>query len=236
MRKTLITLALIALLPVLAVPAAEAGVFSVGASFDVGGFFFDLGFGGPRYSVHAGRHVYRVSEPFHYSGYQCHSGCYRGGGYSYHHADCPAVAYHFRSHRFDPYVSYSGFFAPRAYGGHTYGTYGRYGSRYDHYRYDRYRYDRHRYDRHRSYRNYGRDYYRPRHDDRRHHGRHYRSDSRNRHHSDRFDRDRRGHSDRGAYSTRSRGQRRDLDRGRGGDRNRDRARSGARRARPRGHD
>ena len=122
MKKILVALAIVALAPLLAVPAAEAGIFSVGVSFNVGGLFFDLGFGGPRYSVGAAHHVYRVDEPFHYQGYQCHSGCYRAGGYSYHHENCPAVAYHFRSHRFDAYAAYPSYFAPRAYG-----TYGRYG-------------------------------------------------------------------------------------------------------------
>ncbi len=240
MKKILITLAIIGLAPMLVAPAAEAGVFSVGFSFNVGGLFFDLGFGGPHYSAHAGHHVYRVNEPFHYRGYRCHSGCYRAGGYSYHHANCPAVAYHFRTHRFDPYVSYPSFFAPRTYG-HRYYNYGRYGHRghrYDHYRYDRYRYKNDRYRGQRYYRDHRRDY-RPRHHDHRGHGSRYRSDDRRRDRSHFYDRDRRDRRDgrgRGAYSTRPPAQRRDAYRDRGDDRNRERGRHDARRARPRGRD
>jgi hypothetical protein len=112
MKKNLVTLAIVALVPLLAAPAAEAGIFSIGVAFEVGGFFFDLGLGGPRYSAHASHHVYRVREPFQYRGYRCHSGCYRSGGYSYHHANCPAVAYHFRSHRFDPSAAYQRYLKP----------------------------------------------------------------------------------------------------------------------------
>lgn len=134
MKKILVIVAIITLAPLLAAPAAEAGIFSVGVAFNVGGFFFDLGFGGPRYSAHASHHVYRVSEPLHYSGYQCHSGCYRDAGYSYHHAECPVVAHHFSSYGFSPYVTYPAFFAPRAYGSYGYYSEHRgYGSRYRYY-------------------------------------------------------------------------------------------------------
>ena len=140
MKRILVTLAVVALAPVLIAPAAEAGIFSVGVAFNVGGLFFDLGFGGPRYSAHSSHHVYRVSEPLQYRGYSCHSGCYRSGGYGYHHADCPAVAHHFRSHGFSPYASYPSYFSSRVYGGSGHhGSYGSYGSRYDHHRYDPYR-------------------------------------------------------------------------------------------------
>lgn len=132
MKKILVITAIIALAPLVAAPAAEAGIFSVGVAFNVGGLFFDLGFGGPRYSAHASHHVYRVAEPFYYAGYECHSGCYRDAGYYYHHADCPVVAYHFRSHGFSPYAAYPTFFAPPAYG--HYSGYRSYGSTYRHYR------------------------------------------------------------------------------------------------------
>ncbi len=215
MKKILVTLAIVALAPVLVAPAAEAGNFSVGVAFNVGGLFFDLGFGGPRYSAHAGHHVYRVSEPFHYRGYPCHSGCYRSGGYGYHHADCPAVAYHFRSHGFSPYASYPSHLAPRAdghyagpyvshytgrYGGHysghdgyyshdSRGTYGsRYSRRYDHHRYDRTR-ERSRYGT-RHYRDYR--HQRHHHDNRRDHYRDHRS-----RHDYRDGRDRRHHNGHG---------------------------------------
>lgn len=191
MNRILVTLAIVALAPVLAVPAAEAGIFSVGVAFDVGGLFFDLGFGGPRYSVYAGHPVYRVSEPLHARGYQCHSGCYRSGGYSYHHADCPAVAYHFRTHGFSPYASYPSYFAPRADGRHYAGRYSGHGGHYRHYNRGSYggryssRHDNHRYDRTRERSHYDTRYYR---DNRRDHYRDHRS-----RHDDRAGRDRRHH-------------------------------------------
>ena len=62
MKKTLVTLSIIALAPVLAAPAAEAGISSVGVAFNVGGLFFDLGFGGLRHSAHAGHSEMPTSE------------------------------------------------------------------------------------------------------------------------------------------------------------------------------
>lgn len=202
MKRILVTLAIVALAPVVVVPAAEAGNFSIGLAFDVGGLLFDLGFGGPRYSAHARHHVYRVRETLHTRGYQCHSGCYRSGGYGYHHADCPAVAYYFRSHGFSPYASYPSYFAPRADGHYTGHYTGRYGSHsfshggyYRHYNRSTYggrhgsRYDDHRYDRTRERSHYGARDYRHHRDNRRDHDRDHRSrhdyrDGRDRRHHD----------------------------------------------------
>lgn len=225
MKKILITLTIFALAPAFITPAAEAGIFSVGVSFNVGGLFFDLGFGGPHYGAHARHHVYRASEPFHYRGYECHSGCYRDAGYTYHHANCPAVAYHFRSHRFDAYAAYPSFFAPRSYGYYNYGYYGRYPSRHKHYRYDRHRSSHHHYRGQRYYRDSGR-HHRKYDRGRSHHN--YRRDDRHRDRSRHYDRGHRDHRGRSAYSTRPRAQRRDVDRNRG-DRNRDRRSTRSRR-------
>jgi len=210
MKKLLIVLAIVALAPTLAASTAEAshrgyGGFSIGTSFSVGGFDFALGYQGGHYGgPYADVHYYRTAHRLPHRGYRCHGGCYEDARYTYHHVDCPLVAYHFRSHSFSPYVAFGGYFPPRyrSYGngyGHGYSR-GRghaYGHKKKHYR-QSYRYRGHH-----------------RHDYQR---RSYRSD---RYRSDRY-RDRSRHHE---Y--------RNRDRDRRGDQRGDRSRDGARRTRPR---
>lgn len=231
MKKTLLVLAIFALAPIVASSAAEAGYrghghggFSIGASFSLAGLDFDIGYGGygSHWRPYAEAHYYRTSKPFHYRGYSCHGGCYERAGYNYHHAACPAVAYHFRRHHFDPYVSFSSFFGPRYYSPYRYGYgHGYYGKSYR-YR-DRGRYYGHssRYDRHKkSYRDRGRSgrYDRERHYDRGRRydrGRHY---DRGRAQSTRppkASHDSRHRSDRGEYRERDRHRERQGERDRG---------------------
>lgn len=230
MKKTLALLAILVLAPAFATAPAEAGIFSVNVAFDVGGFYFDLGFGGPHYESHHGHYVYRVSEPIHHAGYQCHSGCYRTGGYTYHHAECPLVAYHFRSYGFSPYVAYPSFFAThgyrdyRSYRGHrSYRSYRTYRPYRSHGRYV-YRDQRRYYDRYRHHRYDRRDRSRHEYRSRRHHTgpRRDRGIDRRGHRSEDLRRDQRGRDirRRDAGSTRSRGgnrapSSRDGSRGRG---------------------
>lgn len=181
---TILTVLAVFALAVAPAEASDRG-FSVGAHFSVGGFGFALGFGGPRhYPSHSGSHYsgyrgygsayYRASPRLRYDGYQCHSGCYRDASYTYHHAACPVVAYHFRKYDYDPYYKYSSYLGSRPYYYYDssrygypsyrgYRSYGRYDShhgsksygRYDRYRRgyrdDRHR-DRSRNDRNRSFR------------------------------------------------------------------------------------
>ena len=236
MKKTLALAAILFLAPALTAPPAQAGIFSVNVAFNVGGLFFDLGFGGPRYAAHDRHYVYRVSEPFHYEGYSCHSGCYRDGGYIYHHADCPAVAVHFRTYAFSPYVSYPSFFAAPVY--RSYRSHGAYPP---HRHYDRFVYRSYR--DHRTPRTYGRSYrdHRDRYDRHRGSARHFerdrvRGDVRGRHQgsyrdrSGRVDRSHRGRQGIGQDRYRGEIRRRDA----GSTRSRDRGGNHAERERSRG--
>lgn len=178
---------------------AEAGGWSVGGFFSVGGLDLAIWHNPGYYSE---GYYYRALEPVSYHGYECSDRCYRRNNYTYHWADCPVIQYHF--HRYG--------FSPLPYLDHAYSSWGYYGPHYPvrhHYYYQpyvyrplprpyvyrhhphgridyRYRYDHRRHD-HR---------YDHRYDDRDHRGRgHDSRDDRYRHRDDRKDRDHRVRSD-----------------------------------------
>lgn len=118
-------------------PAVAGDVsFAFGVGFAVGGTSFQIAYASP----HSGYapYYYRTAVPLRYSGYQCSSHCFRGGGHWYHAPSCPLVGYHFSHHGFygPPYFEY-GYFpyppAPRRYYGRYYGGY--YGGHRSHHGY-----------------------------------------------------------------------------------------------------
>lgn len=193
MTKTLTVLALGATMMIAPglIPAADAdhAEWVFGASFQIGGAYFNIGYFPAPDAHYAPVYYYRTRAALHYRDHVCHDRCYHRGGYVYHHASCPLVSRHFRHHRFEPRAVFVRYAPPfRIYDRYDDGP--RYRRDHDRGRYDRRDHDRGRHDR----RHYDRGRYDRRDHDRKDYDRGYRrgDDDRGRHH--RHDRGRpRGH-------------------------------------------
>ncbi|MEP7013260.1 MAG: hypothetical protein ABJC13_23320 [Acidobacteriota bacterium] len=109
-------------------PAAQAGGFSLGALFRIGGVHFNLTFGDFGYG-HPRGYYYRTADPISYGGYRCNSYCFTSGGYSYHHESCPLVRHHLAYYDIDPLSLYDRY-APSYGAGYGYDSYNNYNNNY----------------------------------------------------------------------------------------------------------
>ena len=120
-----------------AVQPAEAGDWYVSGGFRVGGAHFALAFDQGHRHHYRPHHYYRTKHRLRYDGYRCGSHFFKRSRYSYHHASCPLVLHHFRSHRFHParawdYVRRPGPYHPDYYGDRYYSPRRHRGYDYDH--------------------------------------------------------------------------------------------------------
>ena len=95
------------------VPEASAGHgnWIFGSAFQVGNFFFRVGFHPDAYHRHGDYYV-RVREQVSYPNYSCSSYCYRNNTHNYHHRSCPVIKHHFS--RYDGYNRYLDRYFPRS--------------------------------------------------------------------------------------------------------------------------
>lgn len=126
------------MLPLFSAPA-QAGGFSLGALFRIGGIHFnlvlgDFGYGHPR------GYYSRTADEFSYGSTRCNSYCLNHDNYHYHHESCPLVRRHLAHFDIDPLRLFDRY-APGY--GERYDRGYRHDSRYDGYGDDRYddRYD-----------------------------------------------------------------------------------------------
>lgn len=162
-----LTLSLLALTPGL-VPQAQADHgWRAGASFKIGGVYFDIGyFRNGRHHRHP-TYFYRTKHDLHIPRAHYRGDCYRDGGHYYHQESCPLVRGYFDRYGVSLHSIFSRY-APDY--DHRYGH--RYGDRYDHRGYDSDRGHRShkRYRGHGEYRRHGRYDRGPRGRHRGHHG------------------------------------------------------------------